>query len=340
MLVLFQEGIPDIFFPALRQKGISVERLPTAHTAAIAACRKYASAEAIFFRANFRLDAELLDHLPALRLAALVSTGKDNVDERALYERGIRFVSGEGVNAQAVCDYVLQALCHGGFDFSLQALGIIGAGRIGSRLLKSFRRAGVRVSYFDPLLPDPGSLEEVLQCDVVTFHTFLSREGAHATAGMLDARYFAPVKKKLRLIQTSRGGVWNADFYRALASHPLIEILAQDVYPMEPPSASDVSLARYSTPHIAGYSTHGRLGGITKGIEALLPDFSAEALMPESRAWFLDAEAQRFAANALAFNELRDNYGWRKEFWQYDAAEREAWLARFPAAPRPLFGWE
>jgi erythronate-4-phosphate dehydrogenase len=339
MLILFQEGIPDIFFPALRQKGITVKRVPTSHAAAIAACRQYASAEAIFFRANFTLDAELLDALPQLRLAALVSTGLDNVDCAALAERGVRFVSGEGANAQAVCDYVLQALCFGGFDFAAQSVGIVGAGRIGSRLMQILRTAGVAVSYYDPLLREPGSLEEVLQCDVVTFHTFLSREGEYATAGMLDARYFASVKKKLRLIQTSRGGVWNGDFYRALASHLHIEILAQDVYPEEPPPASDVALARYSTPHIAGYSTVGRLGGIAKGIHALLPDFSADALLPQGQAWFLDEEAQRFAADPAAFNALRDNYGWRKEFWQYTAAERAAWLQRFPNAPPKLFSW-
>ncbi|HNJ64511.1 MAG TPA: NAD(P)-dependent oxidoreductase [Turneriella sp.] len=339
MLVLFQEGIPDIFFPALRQKGITVQRVPTGRTAAIAACRRYASAEAIFFRANFTIDKELLEALPQLRLAALVSTGSDNVDVHALAERQIRFVSGEGANAQAVCDYVLQALCFGGFNFARESLGVVGAGRVGSRLLKLLGSAGVRVSYFDPLLADPGSLEEVLQCDVVTFHTFLSREGTFATAGMLDARYFAPVKKKLRLIQASRGGVWNTDFYRSLASHPHIEILAQDVYPGEPPRTSDLSLARYSTPHVAGYSTFGRLGGIAKGIQVLLTDFSAEALLPAGRAWFLDEEAQRFTDDPSAFNDLRDNYGWRKEFWQYNDEERAAWLTRFPQAPQSCFGW-
>jgi erythronate-4-phosphate dehydrogenase len=337
MLVLFQEGIPDIFFPALRQKGITVQRVPTARAAALAACRANSSAEAFFFRANFTLDAELLDLLPHLQLAALVSTGADNVDINALAERGIRFVSGEGANAQAVCDYVLQALCFGGFDFAHESLGIVGAGRIGSRLFELMRRAGVQVTYFDPLLAEPGSLEDVLQCDVVTFHTHLSREGPFATAGMLDHRYFAPVKKTLRLIQASRGAIWDAEFYRTLRSHSHIEILAQDVYPEEPPRATDLALARYSTPHIAGYSTLGRLGGIAKGIRELLGEFSAEELLPAGQAWFLDAEAQRFAADPSAFNNLRDNYGWRKEFWQYSRDERAAWLKRFPQTPEEVF---
>lgn len=339
MLVLFQEGIPDIFFPQLTRNGLTVVRLPTDRAGALAACREHGDAEAIFFRANFVLDTEILRALPKLRLAALVSTGSDNVDAAALSARGIGFVSGEGANAQAVCDYVMQALCFGGFDFARESVGIVGAGRVGSRLLKLLRGAGVRVDFFDPLLPQPGSLEAVLQCDVVTFHTFLSREGPFATAGMLDAQYFAPVKKKLRLIQASRGAVWNTQFYHSLSSHPYIEILAQDVYPAEPPPASDLALARYSTPHIAGYSTLGRLGGIAKGIQALLPDFSAESLFPAGRAWLLDEQAHGFAADATAFTALRDHYGWRKEFWQYSGSERSAWLKRFPQVPQSCFGW-
>lgn len=337
MLALFQEGIPDIFFPALRQNGITVERIPAQRAAALAFCRKYRSAEAIFFRANFTLDAFLLDALPKLKLAALVSTGSDNVDVAALRARGIRFVSGEGANAQAVCDYVIQALCFGGFDFVSGSVGVVGAGRIGAKLLKILTAAGVRAAYYDPLLPQPGSLEAVLGCDVVTFHTPLSREGPFATAGMLDAQYFAPAEKKLLLIQTSRGGIWNADFYRSLGFHPLIKILAQDVYPEEPPLASNLALARFSTPHIAGYSAHGRLGGIVKGIQALLPEFASENLLPAGSVWFLDAEAQRFAADPSAFNTLRDNYGWRKEFWQYNEEERAAWLDRFPQTPVDVF---
>jgi hypothetical protein len=60
-------------------------------------------------------------------------------------------------------------------------------------------------------------------------------------------------------------------------------------------------------------------------------------LLPAGRAWFLDAEAQRFAADPSAFNNLRDNYGWRKEFWQYSHDERAAWLKRFPQTPEEVF---
>lgn len=337
MLALFQEGIPDIFFPALRKHGIKVERFPTRRVAALACFEKYRAAEVLFFRANFILDQMALDYLPRLALAVLVSTGTDSIDFAALEKQNVRLITGEGANAQAVCDYVLQALCFGHFDFAHGSIGIVGKGRIGSLLLQHLQQADVRVAYYDPLLVEPGSLEAVLDCDVVTFHTPLTREGQYATEKMLNQHYFAPVKRKLRLIQTCRGGIWHSEFYRNLPAHPHLEILAQDVYPEEPPPQQYLPLAQFSTPHIAGYSTRGRLGGILNGLRVLLPDLAVEEFFPQSRAWFLDEEARQFMRAPQAFHTLRDQYYWRKEFHEYDAAERAAWLKRFPDAPPEIF---
>lgn len=337
MLALFQEGIPDLFFPQLLRRGIRPERFPTDRSAALQYFEKHHAAELLFFRANFILDERALDRLPCLTLAVLVSTGTDSVDCTALEKRGIRLITGEGANAQAVCDYVLQALCFGGFNFNRDALGVVGKGRIGSLVMEHLTRADVRVAYYDPLLPEPGSLETVLDCDVVTFHTPLTRHGEHATEKMLGARYFTPVKKKLRLIQACRGGIWDTEFYRSLSSHPYLEILAQDVYPEEPPPPEYLQHAMFSTPHIAGYSTRGRLGGVLNGLRVLLPDLVFEEFFPKSRAWFLDEESAQFSRAVHAFNALRDQYYWRKEFHEYDATERRAWLKRFPDAPPEIF---
>ncbi len=336
MLVLFQEGIPDIFFPELVKRGFTTLRFSTSPHEAARTFAAHSNAAAIFFRANFHMSASMLDLLPKLQLAALVSTGTDNVDAGALRNRGIRLTTGDGANARAVFDYVIQALCAGNFDFERERLGVVGAGRIGRMLIEFFHKLGAQVSYYDPLLEEPGSLSDVLSADVVTFHVPLTTAGPHATQGMLNAGYFSTVQKPLRIIQSCRGGIWDNEFYRQLRSHPLIKILAQDVYPEEPPATEVLSCAQYSTPHIAGYSTRGRLGGIVKGIAALLPGFEAEARYPAGAAWFLQNEAGAFAAKFTEFNALRDRYPWRKEFHEYDEAERTAYLTRFKRLPPNL----
>lgn len=329
VLLLFQEGIPDIFDEALRKRGFSIARFSTAEDAAAIYFAEHRSAEAIFFRANFSLTSRLLNLLPRLKLAALVSTGTDNVDMQALSERGVPLTTGEGANARAVFEYVIQALCLGGFDFFNERLGVVGAGRVGSHLLRFFERLGRPAAFYDPLLDFKGSREAALQCDVVSFHVPLTADGPHATRGMLNAGYFTGANKNLRIIQTCRGAIWNEEFYRS----GKMRILAQDVYPIEPPFESDLNLATYSTAHIAGYSTRGRLGGVLKGIAALIPDFPVEDLLPQSKPWFLAAEAATFAQAPQSFNRLRDTYGWRKEFAEFDAAERSDFAERFPALP-------
>jgi len=330
MLLLFQQGIPDVFFSALEQRGVRIVRFASSATESHRTFTENRSADAIFFRANYALGKTELDLLPNLHLAALVSTGSDNVDVIELQRRGIQFSSGEGANAQAVFDYVIQVLCFADFDFTRDSLGIVGVGNVGSRLVKFFRSVNTRVAHYDPFLSDPGSLVAVLQCDVVTFHVPLTDGNLHPTAAMLDADYFSTVQKKLGIIQSCRGGIWNSDFYRRLADHPHIDLIAQDVYPVEPPDKFDCARAKISTPHIAGYSTRGRLGGILRGIDCIFPKFSREATWPESRSWFLSDEAARFATAPEKFNALRDGYFYRKEFHEYDAAERGEFRRRFP----------
>lgn len=315
-----------------------VVRFPTAAVAAEPVLRQNAAAEAIFFRANFPFNAHTLALLPKLSLAALVSTGTDNVDQTAIAARRVRFTTAEGANAQAVFDYVIQALLLGGFEPAKHSVGIVGAGRIGSRLLRFLSRVGTRTAFYDPFLNPTGSLADVLQCDYVSFHTPLTHGGAHATAGMLNAKYFAGARHGLKIIQTCRGGIWDRSYYDQLPISAAVWLLAQDVYPDEPPAAHDLKMAAYSTPHIAGYSTRGRLGGIVNGIQALLPDFSAAGTMPQGRAWALESDAGRLSADVAGFSALRDGYPWRKEFHEYDEIERRLYRQRFSKLPDAFFG--
>ncbi len=312
-----------------------VVRFPAAAPAAEAVLRQNGGADAIFFRANFIFTAQVLALLPRLTLAALVSTGTDNVDQAAIAARGVRFTTAEGANAQAVFDYVIQALLLGGFEPGKHSVGVVGAGRIGSRLLRFFASVGVRTAFYDPFLKPMGALADVLQCDFVSFHVPLTHDSEHATAGMLTADYFAGAHHGLRIVQASRGGVWQRAFYERLSAGTAVSLLAQDVYPHEPPAAQDLKLAAYSTPHIAGYSTRGRLGGVVNGMRALIPDFSAA--MPRGSVWSLESDAERLLADAARFAALRDSYGWRKEFHEFGPAERGQYRQRFSHLPQAFF---
>jgi erythronate-4-phosphate dehydrogenase len=336
VLILFQEGIPDIFLATLTAFGHKVQRFSTVAPIAHKIFEDFHRAEVIFFRANFTLGETELGKLPSLRLACLVSTGTDNIDSAAVETRGITLTTGEGANAQAVFDYVMQALALANFDASGHSVGVVGAGRIGGRLVRFLRSVSTEVHFYDPFSADPGSLASVLACDFISFHTPLTHSGAHATHHMLDDSYFSSLNTKAQIIQTCRGGIWKPSFFSGIDGNAVVQILAQDVYPIEPPPVHDLARAKFSTPHIAGYSMRGRLGGILNGLKAINPEMALAVELPEAQAWFLADDAALFAESPQDFNRLRDGYGWRKEFHEYNARERQAFTARYPRLQKSM----
>lgn len=90
-------------------------------------------------------------------------------------------------------------------------LGIIGLGRIGSRLSKLMAPWNMRIIAYDPYVPDERfaelgvervDLETLLgESDVVTLHVILTKETRH----MMSASQFALMKPSAVLLNTSRG---------------------------------------------------------------------------------------------------------------------------------------
>jgi phosphoglycerate dehydrogenase-like enzyme len=91
-------------------------------------------------------------------------------------------------------------------------IGIIGLGRIGTRVAKLMRPWGMRMIAYDPYIPDSRFTDTgverihdlptlLKQSDVVTLHVVLTRETRH----MISAEQFALMKPSAIFINTSRG---------------------------------------------------------------------------------------------------------------------------------------
>jgi D-lactate dehydrogenase len=99
-----------------------------------------------------------------------------------------------------------------GFDLHGRTVGVIGAGKIGSVVVRIMRGLGCRVMVYDPY-PSPeldgehvilAGLNEVLAAsEIVSLHCPLTA----ATRHMLDAAAFARMREGVMLINTSRGGL-------------------------------------------------------------------------------------------------------------------------------------
>ncbi len=195
-----------------------------------------------------------------------VSTGTDHADLNALQEAGIRYIHAPGANAGSVAEYVTVSigLFYNYSEINRIKAGIIGFGRVGQKLAHALKTMGIRYQWYDPFVSpaehaeETGSLKEVLDSDIITFHVNLTKTGPHPTYQMADDDYINQFRKGALVINTSRGSVFSERSFRRICSEFRTVI---DVFPEEPPSQEILQLPDYVTPHTAGYSYNARAGG-------------------------------------------------------------------------------
>lgn len=228
-------------------------------------------ANILLVRSITPVNAKLLQNT-AVRFIGTATIGTDHVDTAYLERQNLAFASAAGSNANSVAEYVVAALVHhavkNGFSLAPLTLGVVGVGHIGSRVEKMAAALGMRVLLNDPPLarqthdPQYLPLDALMEADVITLHTPLTRAGEDATFHLFDAKRLHAMKRGSVLINTSRGAVVdNAALKVALQSGHLAAAIL-DVWENEPDIDVEVlRLAEIGTPHIAGYSLDGRLNG-------------------------------------------------------------------------------
>ena len=264
----------------------------------------------IAMRERTPFDRALLEKLPDLKL--LITTGLKNasIDVKAAAERGLSVCGTESsavATAELTWGLIFSLMRHipdeahnfrdGGWQRTVgrevfgRRLGVIGLGRLGSRVAKAGLAFGMRVSAWSQnLTPErcaeagiehAGSLDALLQSsDIVTIHLVLSDR----TRGLLNARELGLMKPDALLINTSRGPIVDEAALVAALTTKGIAGAGLDVFDREPLPA-DHPFRRLSnvvaTPHL-GYVTEEayRLfyGQSVENIEAWLAGKPARAL--------------------------------------------------------------
>ena len=214
---------------------------------------------AVFLRSVTTWGEDELNRFPSIREVYTATAGMDHIDEEACAQRNVTVHSAPGHNAESVADWVVVALSllsvEKGEALEGKRLGIIGVGNAGSAVARRARTMGLSPVFHDP----PRALrekdfvsvpfDEVLECDVVSFHVPLTRNGVFATAGMFALEQ---ARSDQWVINASRGDVlcWAEGAPCHAAG------LALDVFPGEPQiNPRWVSRADFCTPHVAG-NTH------------------------------------------------------------------------------------
>ncbi len=339
MQIVADENIPllDEFFAGFG----SISRLPGRSIDAAAV----ANADLLLVRSVTQVDRALLEG-SAVKFVGTCTIGTDHLDLDYFQQVGITWASAPGCNARGVVDYVLGSLLvlaeQQGVDLASRTYGVVGAGQVGSRLLKVLRGLGWRVLVCDPPRQaveggDYVSLQQVLeQCDVISLHTPLERLGEYPTHHLFDHARLAALKPGSWLINASRGAVVDNQALRELLLQRTDLQVVLDVWEGEP--QADVELAalcRIATPHIAGYSLDGKLRGTAQIYQALcqhlgvMPSVELAQLMPAPWLSNLTIDASADPAWALAsicravYDPRRDDADFRRSL-QGDTATRRA----------------
>ena len=285
MKIVMDEKIPYLQ-GALTQMGHTVTAMPGDAIDAVA----LEGAGALFVRTRTLCNAALLDGTD-VRFIGTATIGYDHIDADYCRRAGIEWVSAPGCNADAVLQYVQSSiyswLQDKKTDISALAIGIVGVGRIGSRVERWARSQGMTVLLNDPPRQAAGeqglvSLDEIARvCDIVTFHPTLSLSGPFRSYHLLDSAFLAKINRRALLINASRGAVAdNNALYDAVVGNSLLDV-ALDVWENEPKISQELlDRAFIATPHIAGYSAKGKLNASLMMLQAFAQYTSYKAELP------------------------------------------------------------
>lgn len=266
-------------------------------------------ADALIIRTRTQCNRLLLDG-SRVQFIATATIGTDHIDLDYCRMRNIRVVSCPGCNAQAVCDYVEEALNE--VAARQLSIGIVGVGHVGSLVAKMAERRGMRVVLNDP---PRGMTGDVTGCDVITFHTPLTRNGTYPTYHLCDGNFLSRCQPDALIINAARGGV--VDEQALLDSTQRFVI---DTWEGEPNISSKVlDRALLASFHIAGYSVQGKRNASQMCMDALSQHFnlpklniSSECITAgDSRKGWLKRVSDQLKANPAAFEQLRKQYALR-----------------------------
>ena len=303
--------VPESGIKMLKEKGYEVvvnpeDRVLTKEE--LIAALKGQNYNALFCLLTDKIDAEAMDSFGSqLKIVANMAVGFDNIDALEAKKRGIMIANTPGVLTDTVAEHtftLMLALAHRvaeadkftragkyigwapmlllGSDLSGKTLGVVGLGRIGSRVAHhAVHGFEMKVLYYDIKRNEEFEkefsavympIDDLLkQSDFISIHVPL----LPATRHMINAEKLKLMKPTAYLVNTSRGPVVDEAALARALSDETIKGAALDVFEFEPKVTPELLLLDnvILTPHIASATeeTRSKMSALaaTNIIEAL-----------------------------------------------------------------------
>ena len=298
-------------------------------------------ADALIVRTRTRCDLGLLGR-SNVKIVATATIGFDHIDTGYCRDNGIEVSTSAGSNARGVAQYVFAAIDALGMSPAGKTLGIIGVGNIGNIVSAIASSSGFRVLENDPprrAREGCGRFTDIdrllAAADIITLHVPLDT----STRDMVSDDFLRKMKPGAALINSSRGEVMDEKTIAAARRSGRLGRLVMDVWCNEPDiDPALLAAADIATPHIAGYSLQGRAnagamavravarkldirqlqGWYPEGIEPSIarPDITWSELTASMPSYYdIMADDRALRSDPSAFESLRNNYDFRKEFF-------------------------
>ena len=252
----------------------------------------------------------LVEACPRLKIVSRHGVGYDAVDVPACTEHGVLVTITPNANATAVSEHALALMLacarkitqadallktgrwarepFVGIELSGRTLGLVGLGRVGSKVAHLAQAFGMTVLAADPYTPAERaaalgvtllSLEEMLpQADLISVHAPLTPDTHH----IIGRRTLPLCKPTAILVNTARGPLVDPEALADALEAGQIACAGIDVFEQEPFAADDRLHALpnvIATPHVAGNTDESLINLSVDAARNILAVF--EGRMPE-----------------------------------------------------------
>lgn len=234
--------------------------------------------------ANTKMPEEVLDKVSNLKYINVAFTGVDHLPVKKAKEKGIIVTNAAGYSDEGVAELVLGfsisllrklkesdeglrnekgSLEFLGSEISGKTVGVIGTGKIGSRVCELFKAFNANVVGYNrsesAKLKEEGvkylELDELLKIsDIITVHLPLN----DSTTNFIREKHFKMMKDNAIFINCARGPIVDNEALSKALINREIRAAAIDVFDYEPPLDKDYNLLKAPntilTPHIAYFT--------------------------------------------------------------------------------------
>lgn len=296
MKIYITRKIPQSGIDKLKAKGYEVDVNPEDKVLSkeeLVSSLKQKPYDAVLCLLTDKIDKEIFEAVPFAKIFANYAVGFDNIDLKTAKEKGVLITNTPGVLTETVAEHtfaLMLAISHRiaeadkftkagkfkgwapmlllGSDLSHKTLGVVGLGRIGSRVAYHGAKGfDMKVLYYDVKRDENfekeygakyrANVDEVLkESDFISIHVPLLDSTRH----LINRQRLSIMKPTAYLINTSRGPVLDEKALVEALKNKTIKGAALDVFENEPLLAPGLAELEnvILTPHIASATEETR----------------------------------------------------------------------------------